>query len=887
LSQPVQLAVASGSDDLIPTLLEKMREIRPDLPLYLLSEFKIEGPVWIPYHPGRTVSQNLALCRSLLQGKRIQHAGLILQPRMPYWKLRLTGFLLGKLNTIFFNENLDHYMLRPRSAGAIARHLFWRMKNLIRWELRPGGGTYTLLWRLRHPKAFLRPLHALLARLIPNLAPRGSWAPAPIECEELLEGISVVIPSRDGNDLLARLLPGLRRELEGIPNEIIVVDNGSNQPARFDGVNVIVEPKPLPFARAVNIGIRETRYSHVMLLNNDMILEQGFFPPLRDAFDTVPDLFAATAQIFHPPGERREETGKAVLPARRKVDEFPITCELPIQGEDLSHVLYGSGGCTLYDARKLKHLGGMREIYEPAYVEDLDLGYRGWQQGWPTVFVSGAKLEHRHRATTSRYFSPAQLDEALETNYLLFLTRTISSERVFRLLWTRAIDRLNHRAALMTPDKAAEHALARAWRMCRNLRSCPFDEEKILAIAGGDVAVFPGQRPGGKPVILIASPYIPFPLSHGGAVRMFNLMRRAAHDFDQVLVCFVDELHSPPREVLDSCVEVVTVRRQGSHQRPLTSRPGVVEEFDSKAFHATVELALRKWKPAIAQLEFTQMAQYAADCFPAKTILVEHDVTLDLYAQLLERGEDWETRQQYSRWVSFEQSTWRQVDAIVAMSDKDRASIHSTKAVTIPNGVDLARFTPSGSRPEPGRILFIGSFAHLPNVLAVDFFLREAWPRIQAEIKATVHIIAGARHRYFLERYRDRVDPPLDQPGLEIEDFVSDPRPAYDRATAVVAPLLASAGTNIKIMEAMAMGKAVVSTSSGINGLHGLENGHDLLIADSGEEFARAVVDILRDAERRDSIGRNARATVERLYGWDAIAGLQKEFYESLLPRTE
>ena len=121
-----------------------------------------------------------------------------------------------------------------------------------------------------------------------------------------------------------------------------------------------------------------------------MLVEPEFFAALRAAFRAVPDLFSATAQIFFPEGARREETGKAVMPFawERKPTDFPVRCELPFAGEDLSYVLYGSGGCSLFDARKLAQLGGFDEIYEPAYVEDLDLGFRGWQQGWPSVFVA-------------------------------------------------------------------------------------------------------------------------------------------------------------------------------------------------------------------------------------------------------------------------------------------------------------------------------------------------------------------------------------------------------------------------------------------------------------------------------------------------------------------
>src|SRR5207249_2263771 len=122
---------------------------------------------------------------------------------------------------------------------------------------------------------------------------------------------------------------------------------------------------------------------------------------------------------------------------------------------------------------------------------------------------------------------------------------------------------------------------------------------------------------------------------------MYNLMTRAAADFDQVLVSFTLEAQPVPPELLAICVEVVTVKRQGTHLRTSTNRPDVVEEFDSPAFHAALAQTVRKWKPAVAQLEFTQMAQYASDCAPAKTVLVEHDVTLDLHQQLLQQGEDW------------------------------------------------------------------------------------------------------------------------------------------------------------------------------------------------------------------------------------------------------
>src|SRR5262249_16885335 len=152
------------------------------------------------------------------------------------------------------------------------------------------------------------------------------------------------------------------------------------------------------------------------------------------------DLFCATAQILFPPGVRREETGKAVMPfaEQRKPADFPVRCDEPLPGEDLTYVLYGSGGCSLFSAAKLAALGWREEFYDRGYVGDLDLGYRAWQHGWPSVFVAAARVTHAHRATTSRFYSAAQLERILELNYLRFLARTVAEQRVFRRLWREA-----------------------------------------------------------------------------------------------------------------------------------------------------------------------------------------------------------------------------------------------------------------------------------------------------------------------------------------------------------------------------------------------------------------------------------------------------------------
>jgi GT2 family glycosyltransferase/glycosyltransferase involved in cell wall biosynthesis len=858
----VKVLFASGSDAVAAQTLREFGKIFPETPLVVVSEFPPPpeaGVEWIRYYIRRDFRENYAQVRSRLGSRRIRVAAIILEPNTPHWPMRLLGIAISPWRLLAFTENGQHFRLRPDSAPVILRHLLWRAKNFVRSQVRKGGWLHDKLELLGDPRCRELLFFDLGARTRTWFA-GAPQALGPWPARGLATGVSVVIPSRNGRDLLAKCLPVI-----AAADEIIVIDNGSTDGTaeflrrEFPNVTTEESREALSFSEAVNRGLRRARCSHVCLLNNDMLVEPGFLAALQRAFNEVPDLFSATAQIFLPEGARREETGKTVWNPAMAATDFPVRCVEPLEGEDASYVLYGSGGCTLYDAAKLAVLGGFDPRYETAYVEDLDIGVRAWERGWPSVYCSAARVLHRHRATTSRYFTPQQLDAILESNFVRFLARFPCG------VWRKNLRRLR------AQGKTEALRLAASTRVARE--TGPHD---FLALVSGDIAIFHGKPRTQRPTVLIASPYVPFPLSHGAAVRMYNLMLRAARDFDLILLCFVDDLAPVPAELKEICVEIVTVRRAGTHAIPSTPRPDTVEEFDSPAFHAALRQTIAKWRPLISQLEFTQMAQYAADCKPARTILVEHDITYDLYAQMLARAvltheDDWENRRQYERWVPFETQAWRDVDCVVTMSEKDRAVVSGS--VVIPNGVDLDRFQPSPQEPEPRRLLFIGSFAHPPNVLGLQFFLREVFQRLTG---VTLHVIAGQNHERFWDLHHDQV---------EVEGFVADVRPAYRRAAVVIAPLVASAGTNIKILEAMAMGKAIVSTEAGINGLD-LARGHDVIVANAAEEMAAAILRLLDSPEQRKALERHARKTAELRYGWDAIAEQQKRLYERLLGRA-
>lgn len=275
----------------------------------------------------------------------------------------------------------------------------------------------------------------------------------------------------------------------------------------------------------------------------------------------------------------------------------------------------------------------------------------------------------------------------------------------------------------------------------------------------------------------------------------------------------------------------------------------------------------RRYDLRCLQIEYTQMASYSGE------VLVEHDVTFDLYRQIVERTPTISARWDLWRWKRYELAALKKFRRVVVMSDKDASIAEVPHVRVIPNGVDFQRFEPA---PEPvgQTVLFVGSFRHFPNVVAYRFFVNEVWPKLAARTKLRLVVIAGPDpHLYCSDPVPERV---------ELHGFVSDVRAFYRDANLVVVPTLVSAGTNLKVLEAMAMERAVVSTSSGSAGL-GLVHGESVWIADHPDAFAAAIETLLDDDTRRVTMARAARRHGLRHFSWNKLGVTQRRMWNELL----
>ncbi|MBK5294178.1 MAG: GNAT family N-acetyltransferase, partial [Acidobacteriia bacterium] len=276
------------------------------------------------------------------------------------------------------------------------------------------------------------------------------------------------------------------------------------------------------------------------------------------------------------------------------------------------------------------------------------------------------------------------------------------------------------------------------------------------------------------------------------------------------------------------------------------------------------------------QTEYTQLASYGGD------VLVEHDITFDLYRQIFRRQPSLSAWWNCWRWERFERRALRRTPVAVVMSDKDAALSAHPRARVIANGVNLDRFRPV-AEPAAQRVLFIGSFRHFPNVLAFRFLAGEVWRRVRAACpRAELTVVAGPDPLPHWQSHSGSRHLPA-MAGMRLLEYVPDVKPLYEETNVVVAPTLVSAGTNIKVLEAMAMGRAVVSTPSGCAGL-GLKHEESVWIAEGAEAFSSGLVRLLRDSGLREQMAMAARRQAEREFSWRSLGAAQRRLWEELSP---
>ena len=256
---------------------------------------------------------------------------------------------------------------------------------------------------------------------------------------------------------------------------------------------------------------------------------------------------------------------------------------------------------------------------------------------------------------------------------------------------------------------------------------------------------------------------------------------------------------------------------------------------------------------------------------PVPVAFFAHNVEYMIWKRLADTKASWWQRPllevEWRKIRRYEANAARRADVTIAVSPADRdllADIAGKPGHAIPTGVDAAYFAPTGAAESPHHLVFTGSMDWHPNDDAIHYFIETILPAIRREIPSVTLSVVGRNPGAALQRVAREA-------GVEVTGTVDDVRPHIARAAVYVVPLRIGGGTRLKIFEALAMAKAVVSTGIGAEGLP-LVDGQDFLRADNPTEFARAVLSLLRDAERRRALGQAGRQLVLEHYAWSRVA---------------
>jgi len=367
--------------------------------------------------------------------------------------------------------------------------------------------------------------------------------------------------------------------------------------------------------------------------------------------------------------------------------------------------------------------------------------------------------------------------------------------------------------------------------------------------------------------------------------------------FHSVALAYLRAHDEPPMEeaLAERCALVKEVPRPGmpkdmsrSARRLKAWVRGVpiwVEDWRVPSFGTCLRQLVEEWRPQVVQFEFHTMAQYVADAWNCPTVLVEHEpgaaAARDRW--LLSRGWRPFLGRDARSWEAYEQTNLEKFDAVVCFTDRDRRTLlrlapNERVEVISPCGPSLV--SPVSKEAESNdTVLFVGNFVHPPNVDAAVWLTKRILPQVWTRHPKAVLQLVGAAPPFSVRR--------LATSRVLVTGTVPDVAPYLTAATVVLAPLRMGGGIRIKVMDALALGKAVVATPLAAEGL-GVSDGQELLMAEGEQAFADAVSRTLSDAQLRQSLSQNARRWAAR-FGEPARVGAAFErLYESLsLPETK
>lgn len=371
----------------------------------------------------------------------------------------------------------------------------------------------------------------------------------------------------------------------------------------------------------------------------------------------------------------------------------------------------------------------------------------------------------------------------------------------------------------------------------------------------------------------------------GGKIRSYSILKELAKTHEVTLFNFYaahnDDVHSGLNgtfeRVVNLSLPIATYRGLGELAsfagNLFSSWPHTVSKYCRPEVKARMRELLASQNFDVIICDFVVAAAAIPWEVACPKVIFTHNVEALIWKRHFEvsRNPVWKMASwgEYQKMIRFEKHFLNKSEHVLTVSEADRDFfsdfIDRSKMTVISTGVDTDYFRPDSGKEQPNSLVFTGSMDWMPNEDGVLYFLRSILPLIRREIPDVSFTIVGRKPS---EKLRAAA---ASEPGVRVTGTIDDVRPYVREGSVYVVPLRIGSGTRLKIFEAMAMGKAIVSTTLGAEGLP-ISDGGDISIADSPEEFSRKVCLLLRDPEERRRLGSAARHLVEQHYGWSSVA---------------
>lgn len=395
---------------------------------------------------------------------------------------------------------------------------------------------------------------------------------------------------------------------------------------------------------------------------------------------------------------------------------------------------------------------------------------------------------------------------------------------------------------------------------------------------------------------------LPFPLTSGKRIRSFNLLTRLAKTHRVTYIAHKnpdpDELRAAARALRDHDIFPVVVDRAippksgpGFYARLarnlVSPLPFSVTTHNSRAFRRAMDEVAAKDPPDLWHCEWTPYA-HAMYRRRGRWVVMAHNVESVIWQRYAEAERNpfkaWFLRRQYSRFAAFEGWAYSNATRTVAVSREDADRIErqfgATDVAVVDNGVDTAGYQPDEDVPDARQMLFLGSLDWRPNLDAVRQLIDVIYPKVRlAEPLATVAVVGRKPPDWLRAAVRARL-------GIKVFGDVPDVRPYLRGAGMLVVPLRIGGGSRLKILEALATGLPVVTTTVGVEGLR-LNPGEHVTVADGVDAFAAACVEAIRRPDAARAQAARGRARVLAEYDWGGLADRLGAVWEGAVGRTE